>query len=143
MLVVGFFIIRLYRKEVRLRQEREHKLEKKLNDSFQYIGKLNVQLQEMYSSFSGIDKYPTSKKDFKEITSFLLDKILGIVNVEWVMFRIIDLKTKRTLKEGSKARGGAIVLKYELSNFDILEGNLSQEYKIVKADNKSWQVPQI
>jgi hypothetical protein len=77
----------------------------KLIDSFKYIGKINVQIQEINSIYNNINIYPETKNDFKKTLNFLSERILGIVNTDWVLFRIIDRNNQRTITEHLKTRG--------------------------------------
>jgi len=132
-LALGFFIFYLYQKEIKKHQQ-------KLEDSFLYIGKMNVQLQELADAFSKIENYPINKKRFQDVKEYLLEKILGIVNVEWVMFRIIDIDTHQTIKDGSKARGSVVLLKCEISNKELLEGKYLEDYEVIRSNNKNLSI---
>jgi len=128
--VVGIFVFNLYKKEIKKGQD-------KLNDSFLYIGEINVQLQEMSEAFLKLDDYPVSKKKFKEIKVFLLEKILGIVNVDWAIFRIIEIDTHKTLQEGIENRSATVLLKYDIANKDLVEGKKFKDYKIIRSANSN------
>jgi hypothetical protein len=47
------------------------KVEERLNDSEQYIGLINVQIEEIKSIYNGIDKYPETKSYLKKAFGFL------------------------------------------------------------------------
>jgi len=70
--------------------EEKKTAEEKMNDSFKYIGEINVQIQEIKSIFNKINKYPETKSDFKKTLRFFSERTLGMINVDWVLFRIID-----------------------------------------------------
>ena len=141
---LGYLAFRLYKKEaennlkkVQKLQHHRDKLEKQLGDAFKYIGSVNVQMQEIKSIFSGIKKYPESKKDFKLIMHFLADKILGITDIDWVIFKIIDLNNFQTLKEYCGSRGLSVLLKCDISNEDVV-GEKSDFYDIFKSDQENF-----
>jgi len=55
---------------------------------------MNVQIQEIKSIFNTIDKYPETKEGLKKALTFFGSRVIGIVNSEWVMFRIIDTQLR-------------------------------------------------
>lgn len=144
---VSYFILKLYQKEVaknlaeleRLKKDK-NKLEDELEEAFRYIGAVNVQIQAIKSVFAGLDKYPESKKDFKRILYFLADRILAMVNVDWVVLKIVNTQNSETLREHSVTRGPAVLLKYNISNKDLIEGNIGEEYIVIASKQKNFFV---
>ena len=123
LLVVGYGGSIVYRKEL----DKYHKeltelttckydLENKLNDAFSYIGAVNVQFLEIKSLISALEKYPETKKDYKSVLGLLARKTLVIANVNWVVFRIMNPESLRTVHEHSERRGRALLLKHNISN---------------------------
>ena len=108
---LSIIILNVYKNEVYKHKEiiktinNEKKItEERLFDSFNYIGKVNVQIQEIKSIFNASDRYPETKNDFKKIFRFLSGRVLGIVNTGWVLFRIININTQKTLSECFETR---------------------------------------
>ena len=95
--------------------------EEKLIESFKYIGKINVQIQEINSIYNNINIYPETKNDFKKTLNFLSERVLGIVNTDWVLFRIIDRNNQRTISEHLKTRGDVSYHYPHISNKMIIE----------------------
>lgn len=127
LLIIGYVVSIMYKKELNkcIREIDElttgkSNLEEKLNEAFGYIGEVNVQVQEIRAVFSALKKYPENKNDFKNILAFFGQKVLGIVKVDWVMFRIIDPDNFRTLREHWEARGRAVALNHGISNKAIV-----------------------
>jgi hypothetical protein len=113
MFIISILILNLYKREVNNHKElinkisnEKKKIENRLTDSEQYIAIMNVQMQEIKSIFNTIDKYPETKEGLKKSLTFLGQRVIGIVNSEWVLFRIIDSKTQRTLFEHFGTRRG-------------------------------------
>jgi hypothetical protein len=118
----------LYKSEVRKQKEvinkindEKMKVEDRLNDSEQYIAIMNVQIQEIKSIFNTIDKYPETKEGLKKAFNFFGDRVIGIVNSEWVLFRIIDSNTQRTICEHFGPRKGVTCNYPKVSNKMIIE----------------------
>ena len=127
LLIIGYVVSIMYKRELNkcMREIDELttgkiNLEEKLNEAFGYIGEVNVQVQEIRALFSTLKKYPENKNDFKNILAFFGQKVLGIVNVDWVTFRIIEPDNLRTLREHWEARGSAVALNHGISNKAIV-----------------------
>jgi hypothetical protein len=147
LLIVGYLASRLhkrefdkYHKELSELATCKYDLEDRLNDAFSYIGEINVQLLEIRSVFSALQKYPESKKDFRNILIFLARKTLGIVNVDWVMFRIINPESLRTIQECSETRGSAILLKHNISNRAIVSNEAIAEFSVVSSEQENLAI---
>ena len=115
LVVIAFATRFLYKKKLEQR-------EKELIETLNYVGAVNLQVDQIKSIFDTLTKYPESKKDFKYLFESLADKTLAGVNCDWVLFRIIDSASGKTLTEYTKARGPAVLLKYEIGNKDLLGG---------------------
>ncbi len=126
--LLSILIMFLYNREVNRHKEMAEKIagdkksvEKKLDASYRYIGVINVQIQEIKSIFNAVDKYPESKEDLKKSLHFLGEHVLGIVNVNWVLFRIVNSKTQRTISEHLEIRTGFAFGYPHVSNKMIVE----------------------
>ncbi len=145
---LSYLIYNLYKVEVAKREKdlaslksQRRTLEQRLDDAFKYIGAVNVQIQEIRSIFAELKIYPENKKEFKYIFDFLANKILSIVDVDWVILRIADPESLKTLRETSVCRGNAVLLKYHFTNEDLIRqpGNL-KEYSVISAEQKSLTI---
>jgi len=147
LLVVGYLASIIYKKEF----DKYHNdlteliscnsdLENSLKDAFSYIGEINVQLLEIKSVFSALQKYPESKKDYRSVLIFLARKALGIVNVDWVMFRIVNPESLRTIQEYSETRGSAILLKHNISNRAIVSNEAIADCSIVSSEQENLTI---
>jgi hypothetical protein len=114
-------------------------MEDRLNEAFKYIGSLNVQIEEIRSIFSDSIKYPENKKEMKYIMEFLAGRVLGIVDAEWVILRIVEPGNLKTLREAHMARGGAILLGAPIENETLVwqKGDRLKEYSVVASTQKS------
>jgi hypothetical protein len=144
LLVLGYLISALYRKQLNTYLKRIDELtidrcdlEDRLEEAFKYIGQVNVQLQEIRSVFSGLKTYPQSRNDLRKILSFFAQKVLGIVKVDWVLFRIINPEKLRTLHEYSEARASALLLKPAISNRAIVDNEAIVGCAVIGSDQES------
>jgi hypothetical protein len=125
--LLNIFILGLYKREVARQKEMIIRInndkkssDDKLNDSFRYIGKVNVQIQQIKSIFTS-SRFPKTKSDFKKTLLFFSERVFGIVNTDWVLFRIIDSNTRKTISEQFETRHGLPVEYPHLSNKMIIE----------------------
>ncbi|MDD5290448.1 MAG: hypothetical protein PHT40_04655 [Patescibacteria group bacterium] len=147
LLAVSYAAYYFYKKELIRKTKEIEKLEEgkknlggQLTDAFKYIGAVNVQIEQIRSVFSSVKKYPESKKDFKNILNFLAERVLGIVSADWVVLRIIDLTEQKTLSECVQARGETVLLKHEISNRALVNGEPIDSYSVVASNQKSLSV---
>jgi hypothetical protein len=122
LLLCSYSLNLLYLREVGRLQRYQVNLEDRLQDTFKYIGSVNLQMEEMKQAFANFKKYPESKKDIRTVFVYFSEKILSMVNADWVILRIIDIKSEHTVREDKFIRNqnGNSVLKIE--NKDILSG---------------------
>ena len=148
LLGLGFLIPTIYKKELNKYLKRmdelatsKSNLESRLDDAFKYIGEVNVQLLEIRSAFSALKKYPENQKDFARILCFFAQKVLGIVNADWVMFRIVNKENLRTLREYSEARATrTISLKHCISNRALVGNKTVDTYSVVASDQENLTI---
>ena len=126
--IISVLILNLYKNEVNKHKELidvikvdKRKVEERLHVSDQYIGKVNVQLREIESIYNSIDNYPKSKKELKKTLSYYGERILGIVKSNWVLIRIINCSTQRTISEHYEALQNTLPVYPHVSNKMILE----------------------
>ncbi len=145
--IISILILNLYKHEVRRHKElitkissEKKKVEERLTDSEQYIAILNVQMQEIRSIFNTIDKYPETKEGLKKAFNFFGDRVIGIVNSEWVLFRIIDSKNQRTVCEHFGSRKGLKHSYPHVSNKMIIEKETVLPYSYVISTPKNLNI---
>jgi hypothetical protein len=146
-LMVGYGILFLYRKEAarnrneldRLKQDKGT-LERRLAEAFHYIGTVNIQIEEIKSVFSDIRKFPENKKDFRSILQVLAQKILCMVNTEWVLVRIIDTQNLDTLREHSESRGNAVLLNHKISNTYLASNEKFEGFTVLGSEQENFHI---
>jgi hypothetical protein len=94
----------------------------RLKDAFRYIGTVNVQLQEIRSIFCGLKRLPESRNQFKHLLGMFGRKILGMMNADWVMVRIVDRRILRTIVEHREVRRAHQVADPHIGNRAVVEG---------------------
>lgn len=147
LLLLNLLIYSLYRKESVRQKELVAKMKtenksihEKLDDSFKYIGKVNVQIQQIKSIFNSSDRFPKTKNDFKKTLLFYSERIFGIVNIDWVLFRIINSTTGRTISEQFETRQGLPREYPHISNKMILERQRLNPYTTVVANPQDLSI---
>jgi hypothetical protein len=111
--LLNILMLYLYRGEAQkqrdlIRKANEERLatREKFYESSRYIGKINVQLQEIKAIFNSYNKFPATRNDLKKAFLFFSERVMGIVNTNWVLFRIINSSTQKTLSEQFETRPG-------------------------------------
>ena len=144
---VGCAIFWFYRKEniknrnrLALLKQEKGTLESRLNDAFAYIGSVNIQINEIKSVFSEMRDFPETRKDFENILRFLAEKALSMVNCDWVVFRIIDVGSLKTLRDYAATRGSIIALKHHISNKDLAANKTSNQFTVVRSVQDNFRV---
>jgi len=126
--IVSVIILNLYKRELDRHKEQLNRIKidkKNIEDrlllSDQYIGMVNVQIQDIASIFNSIENYPKTKTDLIRNFTFFGKRILGITNSGWTIIRIIERKTQRTLFEHIESKEKRGFVYPTLSNKMLIE----------------------
>jgi hypothetical protein len=146
LLSAGYVARSLYLREAERARSRiadlesgKHTLEERLDEAFRYIGRLNVQIQEIESIFTHIAKYPETRNEKRKALRFLAEKILGVVGTDWVFVRIVDRERMRTLGEHWAARDRAAT-RPSVSNTELVNRTTPQAYTVVESSQDSFSI---
>jgi hypothetical protein len=136
--IVNILLLALYRKEKTRQQALIKKIikdkrttEERLLDAFKYIGQVNVQIQEIKSIFNQPNLFPKTYNDFRKTLLFYSEQVFGIVNFNWVLFRLIDCKTNKTLSEHFQSRLGFNCKCPHISSRAIVENHSCHPYTTI------------
>jgi len=141
LLLCSYSLNLLYLREVGRLRRYQVNLEDRLQDTFKYIGSVNLQMEEMKQAFANFKKYPESKKDIRTVFVYFSEKILSLVNADWVILRIIDIKNEHTIREDKFIRNkkGESVLK--IDNKDILSGKkILNDCVVINSDQDNLNI---
>jgi len=110
--ILSVVILNFYKQEVDRKKEQilsigndKKKVEERLLASDQYIGMVNVQIQDIKLIFNNVENYPKTKTELKNTYALFGKRILGITNSNWVLIRIIESSTQRTISEHFESKG--------------------------------------
>jgi uncharacterized membrane protein (DUF485 family) len=145
--LLNILILQLYRNEdakqkmlISKIKEDKKSAEGKLYDSFRYIGLVNVQLQQIKSIFDSHNNFPETKNDFRKTLLYFGQRVFGIVDANWVLFRIIDCNTERTLYEQFEVRHGFTFGYPHISNKSIVEQHTCSPFTTVISDHPNLNI---
>ncbi len=145
--LVSILILNLYKHESGKQSELIKKIsndkktaEERLIESFKYIGQINVQIQAIKSIFNTTNKYPETKNDFKKTFIFYGNRTLAIVNTDWVLFRIIDSNTQKTISEQFETREGCSFNNPHISNKIIIEKQTLLHYTTIISNPQNLSI---
>jgi hypothetical protein len=130
---VGFLIYSLYQREIAKHQ-------KSLEETLNYIGSINIQIDHIRSIFNGMNKFPETKNDFKKILKFLAGKALGIISADWVLLRIVETENTKTLAELFQARGKVALVKHEISNKNLVMEKSCEGCSVVESNQDNFKI---
>jgi hypothetical protein len=114
-------------------------LEGRLDEAFRYIGRLNVQIQEIEGVFTSISKYPETRNEKRKALRFLAEKILKVVGNEWALVRIVDRERIRTLGEHWATRDPRAV-RPNVSNAELVGRTTADAYTVVESSQDSFSI---
>jgi hypothetical protein len=129
LLAVSFFIFRgfkrtlgAYEQEVKRAGLDKTRLMSRLTDAFSYIGTVNIEIKEIESIICGVTHYPHTKKEFKQLLDQLAARVMAVAEAPWVVIRMIDRCTGRTVKEHFTEASEGVMPSATIGNREILEG---------------------
>jgi hypothetical protein len=144
---LNILILNLYRKEalkqkdqIKKISEDKNAVKEKLDDSIKYIGKINVQIQEIKSIFNNTIRFPETKDDFKKTFFYFSDRVLGIVNTDWVLFRIINCSSGKTISEQLETRPGFTTNYPHISNKMIIENQTCPPFTTIISNPQNLNI---
>ena len=115
--------LRTYRQAMEKALHEKSRLIARLADAFRYIGKVNVEIQEIESALCGVAFYPQSKKEFKRLVDRLASKALTIAASPWLVVRMIDRSSGQTVNEHALGHPGSPLPTATIGNRAILDGS--------------------
>ncbi len=131
----------LYFKEFRRLKIYQNNLEERLQETFKYIGSLNLQIDEIKRAFSNFKKYPKNKKDIEEVFEFFSEKILSITPADWVVLKVINLDNQRTLKQIKYIRGKKKIELPVIKNEEIINNKCKlKNCSIIVSDQENLSI---
>jgi hypothetical protein len=130
-------LLNAHREEIQHLAMKNDGLQGRLTDAYKYIGKVNVQLQEIHSAFSLLNRLPQSRKDLKNLLSMFAQKALTIANTDWVAVRIIDRPSLRTVIEHLETRTEATFSLPHIGNKYVVEEKSIVGQVVVRCENKA------
>lgn len=139
-LLIGL-LFGFYSRELNKYKKQQEDLEERLRETFKYIGSINLQIEEMKKVFSRVNKYPESKKDVQALFVHTAERILGIINVDWVLIKMVDIKNGNNLHEYFISRGNKKVAKVKVDNKELLTGDCSfGQCSIIKSNQENFNI---
>jgi hypothetical protein len=133
-------LIKTQREEIQRLARDNSTLQCRLTEAFKYIGNVNVQLQEIRSVFSLLNRLPQSRKDFKILLRLFAKKAMTIANADWVAVRIIDRASFRTVIEHLESRGNGVPLMHPIGNKPIVEGEPIAGSVVIRCENENLDI---
>ena len=125
---ISYFILRGFKRTLKAHAcaldravEEKSRLVSRLSESFSYIGSVNVELQAIQSILCGVERYPQTKREFKQFIDHLVAKAMTVAGTPWVVIRMISRCNGRTVKEYAIVRPKGALPSATMGNREILE----------------------
>ncbi len=126
---ISFLVMKSFMNRLKAYQQEAHRavhdksrLASRLADAFTYIGKVNVELQEMESVLFGVDAYPQSRREFKQLVDRLASRAMTIAATPWLVVRMIDRHSGRTINEHAVQRPLSLIPSVNMGNRALIDG---------------------
>jgi len=113
-------VFALYRREIRRKEE-------SLTQFTFHLGTLNLQFDQMKRLYEDIGEWSKSQRSLRYLISLLADRVLTVVNAAWVVLRIIEPETGRTLAESGRTRAKRDLPIPRISNRRLLEADATAD----------------
>ena len=114
--------LRAYRLAVDTAVHEKYRLISRLADAYRYIGKVNVEIQEIESALGGAAFCPQSKKEFRQLVDNLATRAMALAATPWLVVRMIDQHSGQTINEHAVRHPGSSLPSITLGNRALLEG---------------------
>jgi len=131
LLGLAYTVHRAYRRELENLKKSNAGLIISHAEAFKYIGKVNIQLQELQAIFSGFQWYPETKTEFHRILSSAASNVRRIVNADWILIRIINQNNFRTITEHWDLTSETPYPNIRISNRALVDGQTIASFSIV------------
>jgi hypothetical protein len=140
LLGLAYTVHRSYRRELENLKKSNAGLIISHTEAFKYIGKVNIQLQELQAIFSEFQRYPETKSEFQRILSSVARNVRGIVNADWILIRIINQNNFKTITEQWESCAEATYQHIQISNRALAEGKTVEDVSIVRSRRNNLDV---
>jgi hypothetical protein len=129
-----------HREEMRRLAMNNDTLLSRLTEAFKYIGKVNVQLQEIRSVFFHLNRLPENRNDFKNLLRVFARKVLAIVNTDWAVVRIIERQSLRTITEHLEFRRREVALYPHIGNKSVIDAEPVAGQTVIRCEKENLDI---
>jgi hypothetical protein len=114
--------LKAYQQRAKQAVHDKSKLVSRLTEAFRYIGRLNVEIQEIESALCGVAFYPQNKKEFRRLVDELASRAMTIAAVPWLVVRMIERHSGHTISEHAVRRPQSSLPSITMGNRAIING---------------------
>ncbi len=144
LLLVSYFILKGFRNTLKAygrlvnrASQDKSKLVSRLAEAFNYIGTVNVEIQQLNSAVCGVVHYPQTKREFKQLLDDMSVKAMAIAGTPWLVIRMIHRNGGHTINELSVQRPDAELPSATIGNRAILEHRMVEDFQIIGTRQKN------
>lgn len=125
--VVTIRVFALYHREIR---QKEHSIAQ----FARHVGTLNLQVEQIGSLFREIEDWSRQHRSLQHLFALLADRVIEVVNADWVVLRIIESESGRTLAECSRTRARTYRSLPVISNRRLIQTTNLRDYSVIGQD---------
>jgi hypothetical protein len=147
LLAVAYALSRRYKATLKSHREEINRLGMnndglmgRLTEAFKYIGKVNVELQEIRSVVFHLGRLPESRREFKNLLTEFSRNVMTIVNSEWVMIRIVNRRSLNTIVEHLEVRDRDAAVRPQIGNAALVEGEPATDWAMVRCEKENIDI---
>lgn len=129
--------LKAHERAVDMAGEEKSRLVSRLADAFNYIGTVNVELQEVQSILCGVERYPQTKREFKRFIEHLAAKAMTVAGTQWIVIRMISRCNGQTVKEYAIVRRKEVLPSAIMGNREILENHHVEGLRTISTRQKN------
>ena len=142
--VISYLILRGFKHTLKTHKhavnragEENSRLVSRLTEAFNYIGTINVELQEIQPVLCGVERYPQTRREFKRFIEHLAAKAMTVAGTPWIVIRMISRCNGRTVKEYAIVRRKGVLPSATMGNRAILEDRNVEGLRTIASRQKN------
>lgn len=124
LLMIGWVINFFYERET-------EKQEKTLQEAWKHIGAVNLLVDRFRLALTDDMPYPRSKKELQVFSAAMLEKIRGVVPCEFLLLRLVEAETLKTVFEYSDTNLQENGQMLKIGNKDLVRGKKLDTLEVI------------
>lgn len=129
--VIWYFTYKGYEKQITKKQNL-------LEENFQYIWSINVQIDESAKILAEIKEYPQKYKDLIDMSYKIAEDTVKIFKLDSLLIKVVDTDTKKTIEKFFIGKKSDEEIK--INNIALLNWEKIPNMKIITSETRNWTI---